>query len=619
MIRLSALFQDGMILQRGQENLLWGYAKENSKIEGSFAIEKFTTITDEKGYFQVVLPKKDCGGPYELKIKDTTEEECHIKDILVGDVFLLGGQSNMELPINRVLDLYEAEIENVNEPFIRMFEVPKEYLFGDKQEDVTGGKWIRAVGEETLAFSAAGFFMAQAVRKEQEVPIGLLQTAVGGTPVKAWCSEESLRKIGGFEEELDLCRAASFVEKTIEEDINREAVWHGQAKQEMNEDVVYEQEIQVPGMWNGTQLESFHGSLLLQKKVILSQEQSQQEAMLRLGVLVDKDRVYVNGTLVGQTEYRYPPRYYKIPTGLLKVGENVIEIEFSVCRGPGGFVPDKKCELRFENTLRSSIDLSGTWKYANCKVLPRLAEPTFFQYKAAGLYNGMIYPIRKWKISGYLYYQGESDANNWKGYEKRLTQMIADWRTLWKQEKLPFIYVQLAGFSDGKWPCITTDWAYLREEQRKVLEVNDTTMIVAFDVGEYNELHPIDKKTLGERLALGVRRSIYGEEVQASGPMYKGIEKRKNEVKVIFDNTGKGLRIGRFADSIEKTLNGFEVCDKSKNYVPALAVIEGDGVLLSSHQIEEIQGIRYAWSDAPMDSNLYNIEGLPACPFIIED
>jgi len=561
MIRLSALFQDGMVLQRGQENFLWGYGKENSEIKGSFSAEMFTTTADEKGYFQVVLPQKACGGPYELWITDM-ENEYHIKDILVGDVFLLGGQSNMELSLSRVLDLYEEEIKSVNEPFIRMFEVPKEYLFGEKREDVTGGKWLQAVNEEALAFSAAGFFMARALRREQKVPIGLLQTAVGGTPVKAWCSEESLREMGGFEEELNSCKEAFFVEKTIAEDARREADWHEQAKQDVNQAVIYEQEIQVPGMWNGTPLEDFHGSLLLQKKVLLSQEQSQQEAMLRLGVLVDKDRVYVNGTWVGQTEYRYPPRYYKIPKGVLRAGENVIEIELSVCRGPGGFVPDKKCELRFEESPYSFIDLSGTWKYASCKVLPRLAEQTFFQYKAAGLYNGMIYALRKWKISGYLYYQGESDANNWKGYEKRLSQMIVDWRTLWGQEKLPFIYVQLAGFSDGKWPCTTTDWAYLREEQRKVLQVNNTAMVVAFDAGEYNELHPLDKKTVGERLALAVRKAIYGEDVQASGPMYREFKRRGSVIELLFDDIGKGLCIGRFLNDIEKTLDGFEVCDK---------------------------------------------------------
>lgn len=611
-MRLSALFSDGMVLQRDQYNLLWGYTKPNQKIEGTFADISFQGTANKRGYFEILLPKLCAGGPYELYM--LADEDCHITDILVGDVFLLGGQSNMEIPINRTLDLFWKEIEETEEPFIRMFEVPKEYEFGCVREDIISGKWIQAKQEELLTFSAIGYFTAKYIRETESIPIGFIQTAVGGTPIQAWCSEESLRREELYIDEIEQCKDKEYVANTIEKETKREELWHREANQLEETKEQEKGELVIPGLWKGTKLESFHGTIVLEKKVILTKEQLElhSEAYVVLGAIVDADKVYINDVFVGETGYKYPPRRYKIPYGVLKEGENIIQIRMFVFRETGGFIPGKIYAIEFGTSREHKILLDGVWNYQIAKTMPVLPDLTFFQYKASGVYNAMIYPVRKWNIQAVLFYQGESNTDHPRGYSKLMKMMIKDWRKLWNKDNLPVFYAQLTAFSDSVEDCKTENWSILREEQRKILKLPHTAMVVTLDAGEYNDLHPQDKKTVGYRFSLVIRKYLYKEKIVASGPIYSYMEKQEGKIIIHFEETGSGLRMLQ-----TEGVNGFEICGKEEVFVSAQAKISENTVIVWSEEIQEPVKVRYAWRDYPKGANLYNQEGLPASPFMV--
>ncbi len=614
-MKLSPLFSDEMILQRGQSNLLWGYTRANHLVEGSFGEYLFSTNAKINGYFEVNLPSLPAGGPYDLKI--VADEEKIIKDVMVGDVFLLGGQSNMEMPISETLELYGEEIEDTCEPNIRMFEVPKEYDFQEERKEISNGHWIKACGEELLEFSAAGFFTAQAIKRKHNIPIGLIQTAVGGTPAKAWCSEKTIKRMGLYSDELEKCKNPAYPKKVEEIESEREQDWLKRAREAFVKEAKQKGNLTVPSIWSDNELEDFCGAIRLKKEFNLSAKEYKKEIELLLGAIIDADTVYINGCYIGETGYRYPPRYYTIPGGVLKEGKNILEIHMSVFRSKGGFMPGKQYGLRFIKEKQLFLDLAGEWTYEIMESMETLPDSTFFTYKAAGLYNGMLSPLSRWNIAGILYYQGESNTGNPESYNEEMKALINDWRKLWKNEELPFIYVQLAGYSEGNLVNQGTGWARLRQEQEKTLEVSNTAMVVAYDIGEYNDLHPLNKKTLGQRLALAVRSLIYGEDIVATGPKLEKINIDKGEkLRVKFSSSAGQLCAVN--SNLEKEIFDVELLDKDGRYKKSRAFIEKDELIVYLDLIKEPVGIRYAWKDSPIDANLYNVEGLPALPFLRE-
>lgn len=613
-MKLSPMFSDGMVLQREVAHVLWGTSGEKTRVMGRFAECSFETECDEKGRFEVVLPSAESGGPYELVVWEYGKEGIVIRNILVGDVFLLGGQSNMELPLRRTLDLFREELEYGGDAWIRLFEVQKECVFGEQREDLQGGKWIIAAGGELLDFCAAGYFMAKECRDRTGVPVGLIQTAVGGTQIKAWCSEASLLSAGLYGEELSRHFEWEEMEDTRKQEEAAVQEWFRMAGEGFLCPEGVWQSLSVPGLWEDTVLGNFCGSLMLEKKFWLSKAQCGKKADIVLGALVDADQVYINKKLVGETGYKYPPRRYEIPGEVLLEGENTISIHMYVFRGKGGFVPDKEYAVEFNYSREGAVKLGGEWDFRIGKRMPPLREQTIFKYLASGLYNGMIYPVRRWNICAFLYYQGESDTALPQGYADKMSLMIGDWRKLWSREELPFIFVQLAGFSDSKKPCHGKNWARLREEQRNVLNmVPGTAMVVSLDAGEYNDLHPQDKKTVGHRMALAIRKMVYGEELVFSGPLYHHGERKGDSLFLYFEHTGSGL-----IDKMETGLCGFEICSKDGEYAPVRAEIWKDRVRILAEGMKAPFKVRYAWSDYPEQAYLYNKEGLPASPFSTE-
>jgi sialate O-acetylesterase len=517
-MQLSSIWSDGMVIQRGKLILLKGYARGNV-VTITFAGLVYQTVADDNHYFEIQMPPMEAGGPYEMVLYDG--ERCVISDIMIGDVWVLGGQSNMELPISRTMDVSENDVKDAYNPEIRMFQVPKEYSFEGPRSNLDGGTWIEVNKKSIMDFSAVGYFLATHLYQKYQVPIGLVHVAIGGTPVEAWMSEEALHEIGEYEDALLKNKDVQWVTSIIDADNMRIAKWHETMNiqdaglqenkwyEENNKDK-FVQNISIPGMWESTSLDGFKGSVWFHKEFIVSEEWLQQEVMLRLGAIIDGDETYVNGVLVGHTDYRYPPRKYLLPPNLLHKGKNEITIRVFSDAQPGGFMPGKEYGLQLKEEF---VSLEGMWNYRIGTSMEPLEIQTFFQYEPAGVFNGMIYPLKNMGICGVAFYQGESNTKNPNGYADKFERMIQDWRQIFNQDDIPFLYVQLANFTNGEKDNPDKNWELLRQEQEKVLRVANTAMVDAFDIGEYNDLHPQNKKELGRRLSIAAGKLVYGEDI----------------------------------------------------------------------------------------------------------
>lgn len=616
---LSSILSDGMVLQRNEKVGIWGKAGAGQAVQIRFNEKKYEVLADPAGNWRIDLDETEPGGPFEMIISAGSETRA-IRNILVGDVWLLGGQSNMELPVRRTLDLLADEVKEVHLPWIRQFSLPISCNFHAPQSELPGGEWIAATSEEVLSFSAAGFFFAKAIYEQHRVPIGLIQTAVGGTPIEAWISERTLRRIGGYEDDLEQCKDDQYVSAVKAADEARGNSWYtrlnsadpGLKEGWYNElcDTANWQDFELPGSWAGGELEHLRGSVWFRKEIDLPESMTEGDACLKLGTIIDADDTYVNGVCIGSTGYKYPPRRYVIPAGRLKPGKNTLAVRVISTHETGAFVRDMPYRLL---ACGQEIDLTGTWKYRVGAITEAMQPQTFFQYKPAGVYNGMISPLRNYRIKGVLWYQGESNTDHPAGYSKLFEALVADWRGQWGSGAFPFIYTQLANL--GEEDASQTNWAVLREEQRKGLQLPGTAMAVTIDVGEYNDLHPQDKRTVGQRLALAARKLAYGEDgLIHSGPMFKEMELAEGGARLRFDHAGSGLVVKGGG-----ALGGFAVCGTEGVFMPAQAVITGGDTVLVTHElIQQPVHVRYAWANNPAQANLYNREGLPASPFSTE-
>ncbi|HHT49245.1 MAG TPA: sialate O-acetylesterase [Firmicutes bacterium] len=615
---LSPILSDGMVLQRETPVKIWGQGVPNEEVRVAFRDKVYTTTTDAHGTFRLVLEPMTPGCPFTMQISQG-QTEISIGDILVGDVWLLGGQSNMELPIRRTLDLFEEEVKTARNPFIRQFTVPMLYDFHGPRTELSGGEWKAVTPETVLDFSAVGYFFAQALYEKYKLPIGLIQTAVGGTPVEAWMSEEVIKRIGGYEELLAQCKDHQFVQRTLTSEQERMERWYRQLNREDQgcqdganpwskpdyDDTAWS-EFRVPALWTGSELETVQGAVWFRKKFEVPAEMLRYEGLLRLGAIIDGDDTYLNGVLVGKTDYKYPPRKYMVPPGVLRAGVNTLAVRVICNRNTGGFMKDKAYSL---TAGPYTIDLTGPWKYKIGAVMPVLPQLTFFQYKPTGVYNGMIAPLKHYALKGFLWYQGESNTHHPDNYQLLFTEMIKNWRATWQQGELPFLYVQLPNFLASFEQTPGSNWARLREEQRRTLSVPNTGMAVTIDLGEYNDLHPQNKKDVGRRLALCARQLVYKEKIVAQGPSLKQMEVKGKTIELRFTGIGSGLV------AKDGPLGGFEVCGDDRKFHPATAEIEDDRIRVFSPLVEKPVGLRYAWADHPTEANLYNREGLPASPF----
>ena len=612
-----------MVLQRNTEIKIWGWADENEEITIEFINSTYQTQADENGKWEVKLPQLKAGGPYEMHISG--KNEIHITDILIGEVWVSSGQSNMEVSMQRVRPLYESEIAHSRNEMIRYFNLPMNYDFNRAHKDMQSGNWKQAAPENILDFSAISYFYAKKLYQKYQVPVGIINASVGGSPAEAWCSEDVLKKeFPGYYKEAQKFKDSSLRNKITREDNKRMKKWHSTLKQKdkgykgkkpwshPNINTSNWSQMEIPGYWADTELGDLHGSVWFRKQIKLTPNQANKPAELLLGRIVNADSVFINDKYAGNTTYQYPPRRYKIPSEILKRGVNTITIRVVNQSGNGGFVRNKPYKLRFGNT---SVDLTGTWKYRLGAKMDRLEGGTFIRWKPVGLYNGMISPLLNYKVKGVIWYQGESNTDRALEYEKLFKTMIKNWRNKWNQEKLPFLYVQLANFMEPDRKPSSSNWALLRESQTKTLSLPNTGMAVTTDLGIWNDIHPLNKKDVAQRLALSAQNVAYGEEdIVHSGPLYESMEVTGNKVSISFKHTGSGLVAKGYDD-----LKHFAIAGRDSNFVWANAKIKDNKVIVWHDKIENPTAVRYGWADNPRKANLYNAEGLPASPFRTDD
>ncbi|MCG6915487.1 sialate O-acetylesterase [bacterium BMS3Abin03] len=619
-VKLPKLISDGMILQRNTDVNIWGWADANENISVSFVGSTYNTIADNKGNWKVVLADLKPGGPYQIQINSIT-----INNILVGDVWVCSGQSNMELPMRRVSWNYPSEIEHSENKYIRQFLVPDKYNFDEPQNDLSSGTWKSASPENTPDFSATAYFFAKFLYEKYKVPIGLINSALGGSPVESWISGNALKKFPKYYNEAKLFRDSILIKKIEASDRARSNAWYTLLHKvdrgfKDPENIWYKTNLntsdwstmEVPGYWSEeTDLGQLNGVIWFWKKVEIPSSMAGKSAKLILGRIVDADSAFINGQFVGTVSYQYPPRRYDIPTGLLKAGENTIVVRVISNIGKGGFVPDKQYAVVTKDT---SINLTGEWKFHLGAEMPPLESQTFIRWKPTGLYNAMIAPLLNYKIKGVIWYQGESNAERPKEYLSLFSTMIKDWRTNWNEGNFPFLFVQLPNFMETKSEPSESNWALLREAQLKTLSLPNAGMVVAIDIGEWNDIHPLDKKDVGYRFALAAEKLAYGDNIVYSGPIYKSMKIDGNKIILSFTHTGSGL----IAKGDNK-LKYFAIAGNNKKFVWANAKIENNKVVVWNDKVKNPVAVRYAWADNPDGANLYNKEGLPASPFRTDD
>ena len=621
-VRLPRLISDGMVLQRGSKVIIWGWASPGERVAVSFAGKRLKTRASSQGAWSVELPEMKAGGPYSMRISG--RNEVMVKDILVGDVWLCSGQSNMVHQMDLHDVTYAADIAHADYPEIRHFKVPTATGLGGPVADMGEGSWQRAVSGEVRPFSAVAYFFARKIYEKYHVPIGLINSSVGGTPIEAWISEEGFRAFPQILKTIEQNKDPTYVSehsgrrqdgagplpaKGIDKGLTGEKPWFAP-------DYVPAgwRRIGVPGYWEDQGIKDLNGVVWYRREVDLPISMKGKAARLFLGRIVDADEVYVNGEEIGHTTYQYPQRRYTVPAGILKAGRNVFVIRVSNFNGKGGFVPDKPYCLFTDS---DTVDMKGYWQYKVGSVIPPLPPSSSSaprrispQNEPSALYNGMIAPFLPYSVKGILWYQGESNAGRPSGYADLLKALINDWRLKFGNPQLPFIYAQLPNFMEATYLPSESNWAALRESQLQALSLPNTAMTVNIDLGEWNDIHPDDKKDVGERMALAAQKLAYGEDVVFSGPLYRDHVIEGNKVIITFSHTGSGLT----TDDGEE-LSEFAVAGDDKKFVWAKAKIENDKVIVWNDDVPAPKHVRYAWADNPVNPNLYNKEGLPASPF----
>jgi sialate O-acetylesterase len=617
-VTLPKLISDGMVLQRDSKIKIWGWASPHEKITVTFNNKSYTATANADKKWEVTLSPMKGPGPFTMIIKGNNQVT--VKDILVGDVWVCSGQSNMELTMERVKEKYSDVIRNSANTNIRQFLVPDKYDFKQPHDDLEGGNWQPANPTNLLSFSAVAYFFAKDLYEKHHVPIGLINASLGGSPAEAWMSEDALMNFPDAYAEAQRFKNDNLIKEIETNDRNRSNQWYAdlnardEGLKKWNRPEWPDNdwsEMNIPGYWADGPMGKANGVVWFRKKITVPKSMTGKPGKLWFGRIVDADSVFINGKFVGTTSYQYPPRKYDFGSGILQEGENTIAVRVINNSGRGGFVLDKAYYLAVEN---DTLDLKGPWKYKLGAELPQLDGSTAIRWKPLGLYNSMIAPLLFFPIKGVIWYQGE--ANTWRAtdYSTVFPSLIKNWRAKWAQGDFPFLFVQLANFMEVKSEPAESNWATLRQAQLNTLATPNTGMVVAIDLGEWNDIHPLNKKDVGERLALAAERLAYqNKKIVYSGPQYQSMKITGNKIEISFSHIGNGLT----AKGGE--LKYFSIAGADKKFVWAKARIENNKVIVWSDAVQNPVAVRYAWADNPEGANLYNKDRLPASPFTTEN
>lgn len=612
-VRLHGIFGDHMVLQREVSVRVWGWASAGEAIEVTFRKQQKRVVADHQGGWAVRLDPEAAGGPHELVVSG--HNTLRVRDVLVGEVWLCTGQSNMEWALKDSQD-GPAEVAAANRPQIRHVKIPHRTAM-QPMDDLETVAWQPSHPDTAGGFSAIGYYFAQKLHQELGVPVGLINVSWGGTNIETWMSREA------FQAHRELRVVLPGLPVTPEAYVAQHRtrsmalVQRWQADFTGSEDTFAWKdrdypdsgwgELNAPGIWETQGLDGFDGKLWYRRAVDLSAIQTGKSASLHLGLIDDCDETFVNGQKVGGQCAWDTPRRYDLAPGLLIPGRNVIAVRVTDNGGGGGFygvTASMKLMLGHEE-----IGLAGTWK-ARVEAPMEKSAPHVNDLPSLA-FNAMLNPLVGFGVRGALWYQGESNVSRAAQYESSFPLLIADTRKRWGQGDFPFLYVQLAAFLPlEKNTLAGSTWAELREAQRKTLAVRNTGMAVATDIGDAFDIHPRNKREVGLRLARIALKDSYGRRLQASGPTLINTRRVGNQMELRFSNVAQGLLVKG------DRLQGFAIADSARQFRPAEARVAGrDTIVVSNADVKRPRAVRFGWVDNPQENNLFNSEGLPASPF----
>jgi len=612
--RLPLLFGEGAVLQRDQPIPVWGWATPGAKIAVSLDGKQAATTTGADGRWSTTLPAHAAGGPYVLQVQGDGAT-LKVGDILVGDVWLASGQSNMEFPLAKSAG-GEAAAAAANDAKIRHFKVPKSWS-AKPEDELAGGSWQVANPRNAPQFSAVGYYFAQDLRSSTGVPIGIIDSTWGGSAIEAWmdAATQGIDAAGLARQGDEMRRRDEAALADSRARLARYSLPAGQSsdswRQADYDDSDWDR-IAVPANWESAGYAGMDGVAWYRTSFTLSAAEAKQGVTLGVARIDDTDTTYVNGQAVGHTENSYDTlRVYAVPASALHAGRNVVAVQV-VDTGGGGGIHGEAEALYVQPKGGARRPLDGAWTFRPehgtvSAIDDKNLQPTL-------LYNVMIHPLQRFPVRGVIWYQGETNAklanNAALRYREQFPAMIKAWRGERGQPKLPFLWVQLANFDDKSDQGDVSPWALLRESQSKTLSLPATGQAVIIDIGNRDDIHPTNKRDVGHRLALAARHVAYGEKLVYSGPMFSGAQFGAEGATVAFELQGSALAVRGGGE-----LRGFTLAGADRKFHPAQARIEGDRIVVRSAAVKQPVAVRYGWAGNPEAANLVNREQLPASPF----
>jgi len=620
-VRLPQLVGDSMVLQRDMPLALWGWADKGEKVTVQFLKQSVSTKADNNGKWHLTLAPVAAGGPYTLRVKGNNT--IVLRDVLVGDVWLCGGQSNMGWQLAWGVDNYQAEIAQAQYPRIRLLQVMGVLSYQPLDDIQTDKGWQSCSPQTAGNFSAVAYFFGRNLYQKYGVPIGLISSNWGGTPAEAWTSIDMLKTIPDYKDQ------AGALEKATPDQLNAQFLeqlqnWSNKTKEKdagLKSPQWYRTDftprnwkpMSLPGKWENSILPDYDGIIWLRKEVDLPAGAASKDLMLILGNPDDMDSTWFNGVKIGGSQGA-ALREYKIPGYLVKAGKNVITVRLVDFGGNGG-IGGKPEELQIRSS-RINVSLAEEWQYQSGDEGNYTAgwppqSPDKNASQLSILFNSMIRPLIPMSFKGVIWYQGEANVGSASSYQALFSGLIKDWRGRWGRN-FPFLFVQLANLKTRPLPSGESQWAELREAQMRTLALPNTAMDVTIDIGNARDVHPRNKQDVGKRLALAAAKVAYGDNVVFSGPIFQSMRVEGNKIRVLFNHTGGGL----VPKDKYGYVKGFAIAGADKKFAWAKAYVENKTTLVVySDEVANPVAIQYAWADNPDDANLYNAEGLPASPF----
>lgn len=621
-LKLANLFTSNMVLQQQSDITIWGTASAGKTVSMTVSWDgsTYAATADPEGRWEIAIHTPEYGGPYRITFKEGRSRKVSVlENVLIGDVWLCAGQSNMEMRIcDEVTGMEETKKDAANHSNLRILHVTTAY--GPELADdinAVGDGWQTCSYESINSFSAAGYYFGRELGSALgDVPIGLIESCLGGTLIQPWTSAEALRPVPWMTKTVDelsgLPASKEAREERFAEDLKKWAKKMSTAEAAPDFDDSAWEKMQIPGMiQNVPGHEDFNGFCWLRRVIEIPREWEGKDIVLNLGLIDDLDFSYFNGIEIGHSE-QLCYRTYTVPGSLVKAGRAVIAIRLMDTGGLGGIYPQDNFTVGPEG--EQGIHLEGEWSFKAIQTL--YDEPTFPLNTADNpnvpsfLYNQMIHPLLRTPIKGVIWYQGESNSSEAERYKTLLPVMIGDWREKWGRD-LPFYIAQIANYMEKQTGPETSGWAELREAQMQtVRHLDNTGLAVLIDIGEAGNIHPKNKAEVGRRLALNALALTYGKNITYSGPIYKDYRIEGQTIRISFDHCDGGLRIPEG----DTEVRGFYVAGADGLFHKAKATIDKDEVVVSSPEVGLPLAVRYGWANNP-DCNLYNGALLPASPF----